>query len=185
MVSRIDNVIEGLKGCNTSWIYDDEGKIKDSVICGDVIPFLKELKEYELELNDEEFEELADEIRASDDGNNSYNWGANINHDINYNYKKIGDKYYYLMSVHRFGDVRCNYSDEFIVVFDYENEMYELESVMQTKDIPNTSYVADINIFCEEYNVYDYENGCDIGYFFEVEVDDLLKEIEAKQKNGN
>lgn len=185
MVSRIDNVIEDLKGCNTSWIYDDEGKIKDSVICGDVIPFLKDLKEYEVELEDAEFEELANRIKEANKGDNSYNWGANINHDINYYWNRIDDRYYYLMSIHRFGDIRGNYSDEFIVVFDYENEMHELESVIQIKDIPNTSYVADINIFSEEYNVYDYENGCDVGCFFEVEVDDLLKEIEAKQKNGN
>ena len=182
-MSRIDNVIEDLKGCNTSWIYDNEGKIKDSVICGDVIPFLKELKEYEVELEDAEFEELANRIKEANQVNNSYNWNANISHDINYYWNKLNDKHYYLISVHRFGDARCNYSDEFIVVFDYENEMFELESVIQMKDIPNTSYVADIDIFCEEYNVYDYESGSDIGYFFEMEVDDLLKEIEARQEN--
>ena len=181
-MSRIDNVIEDLKDCNTSWIYDDEGRIKDSVICGDVIPFLKELKEYEVELEDAEFEELANRIKEANQANNTYNWGANINHDINYCWNKLDGKHYYLISVHRSGDIRCNYTDEFIVAFDYSNEIFELESTTQIKDIPNTSYVADINIFCEEYNVYDYESGCDMGYFFEMEVDDLLKKIEAIQE---
>ena len=182
-MSRIDNVIEDLKGCNTSWIYDNEGRIKDSVICGDVIPFLEELKEYEVELEDAEFEELANRIKEPNQGNNTYNWCANINHDINYYWNKIDDKHYYLISVHRSGDIRCNYTDEFIVAFDCSNEIFGLESVMQAKDIPNTSYVADIDIFSEEYNVYDYESGCDIGYFFEMEVDDLLEKIEAIQEN--
>ena len=53
-MSRLTNVIEAVKasrlGENKAWIYDENGNISDEVICGDVIPFLEELKEYEIEI---------------------------------------------------------------------------------------------------------------------------------------
>ena len=56
-MSRLTNVIEAVKasrvGENRAWIYDENGNISDEVICGNVIPFLEELKEYEINANDE------------------------------------------------------------------------------------------------------------------------------------
>ena len=61
-MSRIDNVIEDIKNVNKmqnhAWIYDDDGNIRDDVICGNVIEFLEELKGYELETFDTESQSI-------------------------------------------------------------------------------------------------------------------------------
>ena len=75
-----------------------------------------------------------------------------------------------------FGDIRGNYSDYFAVKFD-DGAFYELESLNQTIDI-NDRFCADVNLFSELYNVYDYVNQTDIGEFYEIEKSELLKEIE-------
>ena len=55
-------------------------------------------------------------------------------------------------------------------------QLLQLENVYQIVDI-NDKYSADINIFSEEYNVYNYEENKDVGYFYETDKKDLLKEI--------
>ena len=72
-MSRLTNVIEAVKairvGKNRAWIYDENGNISDEVICGDVIPFLEELKEYEIEKSDEFIEDFIK------DADNFYTYG--------------------------------------------------------------------------------------------------------------
>ena len=46
------------------------------------------------------------------------------------------------------------------------------------KDV-NDHMVADLNIFSETYNVYDYEKQEDVGEFYELELKDLLEEINS------
>lgn len=114
------------------------------------------------------------------DENNTYNWGANISNDIDYRIIKDEiDGYYYVAMVHLFGDVRGNYSDYFVLHFDYESEWLYLENLHQSKTI-NEKYVADIFLLSENYEIYDYENDEYIDFFYECEVADLLKEIEEK-----
>ena len=51
-MSNIDNIIADIAEVNRTygfWIRDEDGNLKDDVICGEVIPFLEELKEYEPE----------------------------------------------------------------------------------------------------------------------------------------
>lgn len=81
--------------------------------------------------------------------------------------------------VHRYGDVRANYTDRFLVRFDSEDEIFYLESRMQYKDIVGGKYTCDIDIFSEMYRVWDNENQNEVGEFYEIEVDDLLAEIES------
>jgi hypothetical protein len=61
-------------------------------------------------------------------------------------------------------------------------EFYELESATQIKTV-NDHMVADLNIFSEMYDVYDYEKQETIGSFYCVELEDLLKEIEEEIDN--
>ena len=48
------------------------------------------------------------------------------------------------------------YSDYFAVKFDNECQFYELESTMQSKEVNDTCF-ANMTIFSEMYDVYDYE----------------------------
>ena len=81
-----------------------------------------------------------------------------------------------LIMVHLHGDIRYGYSDYFAVKFDNEYQFYELESTRQSKYV-NDHMVADLSIFSELYDVYDYD-ACDIiGSFYCLELEDLLEEI--------
>lgn len=178
-MSRLDSVIETVKEyrkphVNRAWIYNDNGEIRDDVIVADIIPFLEELKDFEISISDKWIEKFVDE--DADNGFNTYNWGANISNDIDVRYRKCGDAYIMVIMVHLCGDIRCNYTEWFACKFDYIEEFFELESATQYISI-NDRYSADVSIFSEGYNVYDYENGEDVGEFYDIEKSDLLKSI--------
>ena len=182
-MTRLENVIVDIQKIdlqNHAWIFEN-GKIRDDVICGDVTPLLEELKEYEVEFNDAEHEERAINLILEHATNtwNTYNWNANISHNIDVAELKIYEYTYMAIMVHRYGDIRANYTDRFVVKFDSEYEFYELESIIQPKEI-NDRYIADISLMTEGYNVYDYINGEDIGEFYELEKADLLNTINER-----
>ena len=155
-MSRLTNVIEAVKasrlGENRAWIYDENGNISDEVICGDVIPFLEELKEYEIEKSDEFIEDFIKDA----DNFYTYNYGCAIDKDISAWYKN--DNPIMIVCVHLFGDARWGFSDYFVIEMnDYYDgtpltQFLQLESVYQTVDIDDR-YYADINIFQEEYDI--------------------------------
>lgn len=177
-MTRLENVIEQVKaarfGENKPWIFDDNGNVKDNVMCCEVLELLEELKEYEINVTDEWIDNFK---QNTDKGMNTYNWNANISNDLNIDYVgSDSEQTIMLIMVHLFGDIRAGYSDYFVVKFDSMYEFYELESTRQSKDI-NDHMVAGLNIFSEMYNVYDYENQEDFGEFSEFELEDLLREI--------
>ena len=60
--------------------------------------------------------------------NNTYNWSSPVNHDFYYHIYEsdINDTIYIVMAIHKYGDVRCNYTNEFLLQFDYIEEFYEV-----------------------------------------------------------
>lgn len=56
-MTRLENVIKEIKsvrvGENRAWIFDEDGKIKDDVLCGEVLDLLEEMKDYEIEVDDD------------------------------------------------------------------------------------------------------------------------------------
>lgn len=188
-MKRLDSIIASVKaargGANHPWIYDDSGNVASGVICGDVIPLLEALKEYELDVTDEQVDDLLAEATDSD---NTYNWGANISNDLNIDFVKdveINGEYYdnvMVIMVHLHGDIRGGYSDYFVVPLSWEDLYENFDDVVYQSIQINDRYSADVNIFSEGYTVYDYETGEDVGEFYEVEVEDLLKEIEDREK---
>ena len=173
---KLDAVIKDIKDVNlmgNAWIYDDDGNIKDNVICGNVLPWLEELKDYEIDVDDEFINYI---LENSDNRWNTYNWNANIDHEIDGAEMDIDGYHYIALMVHRYGDVRWNYTDRLVVRFDDAYDFNALESRMQYKEIAER-YMCDIDIFCEWYNVWDCENQCDVGEFYGIEADDLLADI--------
>lgn len=176
-MTRLDAVIEDIKEVNkmgNAWIYDADGNIKDDVICGNVLPLLYELKDYEVESTEKSIDWI---VENADRRWNTYNWNANIDRHIDVAEVEIDGYTYMAIMVHRYGDVRANYTDRFLVRFDNEYEWFELESIMQYKTICDGRYFIDINIMSETYTVWDNEEEVSIGEFYEIEVEDLLKEI--------
>ena len=178
---KIDSIIEDIKNVNKmqnhAWVYDDDGNIRDDVICGNVIDLLEELKPYEVYTYD--VDERIDYILENSDNRwNTYNCNANIDHNIDVAEMEINGYSYMAIMVHRYGDARANYTDRFLVSFEDEEDILYLESRMQYKDIANGKYTCDIDIFSEVYRVWDNENQNEVGEFYEIEVEDLLAEIE-------
>lgn len=174
-MSRLDKVIEQVKGSrkgnNRAWIFDENGNISDNVIVGEVLDILEELKNYEINVSDEYIKNF-----EADEANNTYNYNANVSNDLNYEFKEVKDGVIIRIMVHLYGDIRIGYSDYFFVKMDSEYDFLTLESVYQYKDITD-KLTADIHCFSETYSVYDNEKQEEIGEFYCLEKEDLLKEI--------
>ena len=78
--------------------------------------------------------------------------------------------------VHRYGDIRFRYSDKFIIKIEHVESFFELENCIQSKII-NNRYSSNIDILSKTYSVNDYEKQEDVGYFYALEVEDLLNQI--------
>lgn len=187
---RLNDIINQVKatrhGANRPWIYDDNGEIASGVICGDVIPLLEDLKDIELDVTDEQIDDILENYNTK--GDNTYNWGANISNDLNFNFAKdveIDGEYYddvMVIMVHLYGDIRGGYSDYFVVPLSFEDLVNDYsDDIYQYIDI-NDRYSADVNIFSEGYSVYDNELQEDVGEFYDIEVQDLLKELESSEE---
>lgn len=180
---RISQVIEQVKGARQGtcrpWIYDENGRIQDEVICGEVLDLLEELKDYEIEVTDEWIQKFIHDNEHH--GYNTYNVHACISNDLNYFTHETEDAYIIAIAVHLRGDIRGGYSDYFVVKFDNFYEWRELESMTQHKMITD-NLVADIDIMSECYEVYDYDKSETVGIFWVGEIKELLEAIKEVQK---
>ena len=176
-MTRLDAVIKDIEAVNkmgNAWIYDANGNIKDDVICGSVLPLLYELRDYEIESTEESIDWI---VEHADRRWNTYNWNANIDHDIDVAEVYLNGDTYMAIMVHRYGDTRANYTDRFLVRVDNAYDWFEFNSRIQCKEIANGRYCVDIDIMAECYNVWDNEKEVSIGEFYEIEVEDLLNEL--------
>ena len=183
-MSRLERVIEEVKrariGNGRPWIFDDNGKIKDEVICGEVLELLDEFQDYEINVSDGYIENFLkrDDISAY----NTYNANANISNDLDYRILETDDYCIVVMQVHLYGDIRGGYSEFFALKFDNSFEFYSLENWIQSKDI-NDQYITTIYLYSECYEVYDYKNGENIGEYYELEFSDLLETLNKEKSN--
>ena len=126
-------------------------------------------KEEEMEIDFEEYLELYEYEEIKSD--NTYNWLAPLTNHINYRiYKsKAMDDIIVELSVHRYGDVRCNYTEDCYLKFQEDYEFYEVlgesrKNLFAIKD--NKKYDIYIDIFdecpnieiCDIDNEYEYES---------------------------
>ena len=178
--TRLENVIEEVKnariGSYRPWIFNDDGKIKDDIIVGEILYLLEEMKEYEISVSDEYIADFLKNDWNKRRNGNTYNVNANISNDIDYTALEIDDGCIFLVKVHLYGDIRGGYSDYFVLKMDDFESFFELEEWDQSKMI-NDRYVADINLLSEEYSVYDYEKHDNVGWFYDIECEELLEKI--------
>ena len=195
-IETIDEIIKDLtENCLGGWIYED-GKIKDDVLCVDTRDLLEEFKQFELPYD--EAMELCENLIAlhgeeamgvsyytlsglfsgfnfgniATESDNTYNWCANISHDINFDcFEYDGEKYVAIM-VHRWGDVRGNYTYYAILKCDFY-DLFDIE-FYPTKDITGTNLVADLRWYADVYDVYDLDTDETYDCYYETEVGDLL-----------
>ena len=175
----------------------------------DTINILKDMEEYELDWYDfryytededgnevevdifdgcETGEEILDALEEygyiEDDyfkADNSYNWSAPVSNDFDFKMYRdfVSGGIFVDFSVHRFGDVRGNYTDSVIYRFDSEGEFYEL-LLDCNKYVQVGDYEVIVDIFNDGFEVYD-EGGNYIltAYGDYDDVVEAIKEAEA------
>lgn len=197
MKSNLLNAMEIIKGLE---LTADDFTI-------DVLEVLENLKSYEvtnipLFTDDEECEEIENVIEIEKNNvenivsflsdcyeyketscNNTYNWSAPINRDFYFHVyeSKINDKIYITMAVHILGDVRCNYTNEFLLQFDYIEEFFEALSYSNKYYMIETSKTGindvSVDIFNEGVTVND--DWYDTSDFSTIE--ELKEQLEAEE----
>ena len=87
---------------------------------------------------------------------NSYNWSAPVSNDFNFKVYRdfLSDGVFVDFSVHRFGDVRGNYTDSVIYHFDSVDEFYEL-LLNCNKYVRIGNYGVCVDLFNDGFDVYD------------------------------
>ena len=170
------DILENLKDYEVTEIplYSDDEECEENQSLIDIeknnvenmINFLEECYEYE-------------EI----DCNKTYNWAAHINHDFYYHIyeSKMTDGIFITMAVHVYGDVRGNYTDEFLLQFDYIEEFYEVLTYSNKYyyiETENTvEYDVSIDLFDEGVTVNDcWYDTSDIST-----IEELKEKLEAEE----
>ena len=87
---------------------------------------------------------------------NSYNWSAPVSNDFDFKLYRdfLSDGVFVDFMVHRFGDVRGNYTDSVIYHFDSVDEFYELLSNCN-KYVQIGNYGVCVDLFNDGFDVYD------------------------------
>lgn len=150
---------------------DDWGKDNELYFHLDTKKLLSYLEDYEVEIpkylvdNEDEPVDtyLSDYLGINlDDGefDNSYNWGSRLTHDLEiatYTSKEDGT-FYVKLSVHRDGDVRGNYTTDFLLRFDDKDNFYETmldaqSSCANTFEFESKKFWVEPHIFDEYVDI--------------------------------
>lgn len=199
------NTIKNLRGTEVR-VFGQPHHVEDSIrwndLVIDTVEVFKNFYDYELtsidyynpdtdEYEEVEFDDADEFISHMEDlygieeigSNNSYNWSAPISNNFYmHEYYNSGlDEYYYIIAIHKYGDVRGNYTNEFILKFDNDYGFLDLLNncnkyyTLQDKDGNEVDF--DLDIFREGLTYegeYEYM-GLDLASYDTIE--DLQKDI--------
>ena len=152
---------------------DDEYIGTNTIEFTDIEVFYNWLEQYE-------YKELTND--------NSYNWGSPLSNDIDFTiYRNITlGEYYVTMKIHRYGDVRGNYTDEFILKYDHECDFYEslydCNKYWSYTDVDGVIWYCDIDIFRDSFYI-SVENSFNYGddYTCDIETyEDFIKYVNTR-----
>jgi hypothetical protein len=131
----INEVIKDLKTVDESSkaVYKTYDYIVKAI---DILEALKplEVNDYVSERVLKAFESDNDNDIEVLDSANSYNWGANIDHHMQWHVVKFNNRKYVVMSFHRYGDVRCNYTDRFVLSYLDDNDVNDFGEAIYNND---------------------------------------------------
>ena len=207
-MKRIHEIIEevkALRGANVevfgqpTTLRSDYGKYTI-----DTIDILKNLEDYEapeivdywtFEEEDGEDIEVLEEITCEEyldilddngflvekNSGNTYNWSAPVSNDFYYDiYKNLRDDNLIIeIAVHRYGDVRGNYTDEFYIIVDSIDEFHEILTecdIYNTVEIDGKEYYVDVRMFDDTFEVSD-NDGYYIGSIYAEDDEEAIEEI--------
>ena len=135
------------------------------------------------EISAEEYLELLDSqgMLVKGISNNTYNWSAPISDNFYYYiYKNLKDDNLIIeIAVHRYGDVRENYTDEFYIRVDSIDVFHEILSecdIYNTVEIDGKEYYVDVRMFDDTFEVSD-NDGYYIGSIYAEDDEEAIREI--------
>lgn len=185
----IRNIIEDIKEIHEAPVYyfgdyHELNALETDDFTINIIDVLKALEPYEI---DESIDELAEYGYIYDEcdyrADNSYNWTAPVNHNFNFNIYNNNntacDVCYVEFKVHRFGDVRGNYTESVVLQFMSDYEFLEVLSECNkysTVEIHGVNYNIDVNIFSDAFEVFD-NDGNYIANVWGYDTDEITEEI--------
>ena len=147
------NILEDMEEYELDW-YDFRYYTEDEDGNEVEIDILENCETAEDVLNTlEEYGYIEETYFAAD---NSYNWSAPVSNDFDFKVYRdsLSGGVFVDFSVHRFGDVRGNYTDSVIYHFDSVDEFYEL-LLNCDKYVQIGNYGVCVNIFNDGFDVYD------------------------------
>lgn len=185
----IRNIINDIKEIHETPVYyfgdyHELGTLETDDFTINIIDILEALEPYEIT---EGIDELTEGGYIYNDwdyrGDNSYNWTAPVNHHFDFciydNKNTAGNVCYVEFRVHRFGDIRGNYTETVVLQFDNDYEFLETLSECNkynTIEIDGNNYNIDINIFSDGFEVFD-DDGNYIITVYGYDADEITQEI--------
>jgi|694.fasta_scaffold145487_2 hypothetical protein len=137
-----------------------------------------------LEVNDYKREAILKAFEDSDrdyvEAKNSYNWSGNIDHDMQWYVIEVNERKYMILSFHRYGDVRVNYTNEVVLSYDdidaddFYNAIIESDK-HDTLEVDGVAYNFQVSALNEGVEVF-----ADGGNSFTIYPDGLTLEDIAK-----
>lgn len=112
-------------------------------------------------------------------GENSYNWGSPVSNHINFcTFKSLIDNSkYMLFKVHRFGDVRCNYTVNCLLHFDNDYEFFEaINPEYKIIEVDGKEYEIRLDFFSEGFEVEDEDYNY-IGTIYSYDKEEAINDI--------
>ena len=175
-IQAIREDILSLRGANVK-IFGQQTTLRDDVARDtiDILDVLAQLEDSEIKLSIElydeeaedhvtkEFHSVEDMVNHMEDigqwvevsHDNSYNWSSPVSNDFDfrtYEDKETGSYYIQLM-VHRYGDVRGNYTEYALLEYDHRDGFIQ-DVAEANKSIEVGDYYIDISVFSDGMEVY-------------------------------
>lgn len=179
MKTILETVIDDIKQLRGAdvYIFGQPQKLKKELddLEIDVIDVLENFRNYEIDINEID---MLDYIEI--ENNNTYNWNSPISNDLNYTiYKNDDHNYIVECRVHRFGDVRSNYTDYFYLEFNFDSEFSETlieTNIYEYIEIDGVTYDFEIDVLSDTIEVNSID-GAYIGSVCAYDMDELKSEI--------
>ena len=184
---------------------EDWGKDDELLFTADTKVMFENLKNYEEEIpkyyydnasNDDwsnGIDSYLEEIKGvnlnNGDSDNTYNWNAPLTHDVEFTMYEADDGCYFKGSIHRTGDVRGNYTTEFLLKFNDKDDCLETlfdtcsENCYRQVTVDGVDYTVSPHFFNEYVDIWSSETQENYDDVY-CDCIERLREIIAENKNS-
>lgn len=182
----IQNMIKDIKELRgkTVSIFGQPTQLDNEVneLLVDIVEIIEEFEEYESDISISQLDEFYEVgILKELKSDNSYNWASNVSNDFNFHiYENVENgKILVEFKVHRYGDVRGNYTNSVVLEFDSEYDFLEILAEGRKTvylEINDDEYMVDITATHDMMEIYN-EEGEYITELYASDIGELENEL--------